>query len=105
MWKSGREVISRSSAVSSIQYGKPTPAIAYARWVCMTSLDLPVVPEVGIGARRGRRGPTLSSNGLPGLVDVRHLQSPSSASRSSQVTVARYSAVPRRPGARRAQRR
>ncbi len=28
MWNSGREVISRSSAVSSIQYGKPTPAIA-----------------------------------------------------------------------------
>ena len=26
-WKSGSEVISRSSGVSSIQYGKPSPAI------------------------------------------------------------------------------
>jgi hypothetical protein len=26
-WKSGSEVISRSSAVSSIQYGKPSPAM------------------------------------------------------------------------------
>ena len=41
MWNSGSEVISRSSAVSSIQYGNPSPAQAYARWVCMTSLDRP----------------------------------------------------------------
>ena len=28
MWNSGSDVISRSAAVSSIQYGKPSPAIA-----------------------------------------------------------------------------
>ena len=28
MWNSGSDVISRSVAVSSIQYGKPSPAIA-----------------------------------------------------------------------------
>src|SRR6516165_11612540 len=48
MWNSGSEVIIRSAAVSSIQYGNPSPAIAYARWVCMTSLDRPVVPDVGM---------------------------------------------------------
>ena len=31
MWNSGSEVIMRSSAVSSIHQGKPSPAIAYAR--------------------------------------------------------------------------
>ena len=46
-WNSGNEVIMRSSRSSSSQYGKPSPAIAYVRWVCMTSLDRPVVPEVG----------------------------------------------------------
>src|SRR4051794_34836801 len=48
MWNSGRLVMSTSSAVSSIQAGKPSPAQAYARWVCITSLDRPVVPEVGM---------------------------------------------------------
>ena len=71
MWNSGSEVISRSAAVSSIQYGKPSPAIAYARWVCMTSLDRPggargrdqhgQVAGADAGAaragRRGRAGP------------------------------------------------
>ncbi len=52
MWNSGSDVISRSLAVSSIQYGKPSPAIAYARCVCMTSLDRPVVPDVGISTAR-----------------------------------------------------
>ena len=48
MWNSGSEVISRSSPVSSIQYGKPSPAIAYARWVCITSFERPVVPDVAM---------------------------------------------------------
>ena len=48
MWKRGSEVMKRSSPVSCIQYGNPSPAITYARWVCMTSFDRPVVPEVGI---------------------------------------------------------
>jgi hypothetical protein len=52
MWNSGSDVIIRSWSVSSIQYGKPTPAHAYARWVCMTSLDRPVVPEVGMNTAR-----------------------------------------------------
>ena len=48
MWKSGNDVISRSSLVSRNQYGKPSPAITYARCVCITSFDRPVVPDVGI---------------------------------------------------------
>ena len=48
MWNRGSEVMSRSSAVSCIQDGKPSPAITYARCVCITSLERPVVPDVGI---------------------------------------------------------
>ena len=47
-WNSGSEVISRSSAVNCIRYGKPSPAITYTRWVCITSFERPVVPDVGI---------------------------------------------------------
>src|SRR4029453_4497719 len=48
MWNSGSAVIRRSAAPSPIPPGNPPPAITYARWVCMTSFDRPVVPEVGI---------------------------------------------------------
>ena len=47
MWNSGSEVISRSVRVSSIHYGNPSPAHAYARCVCMTSLDSPGGPRRG----------------------------------------------------------
>src|SRR5215813_15167818 len=52
IWNNGSEVIIRSAGVSSIQNGNPSPAIAYARWVCITSFDRPVVPEVGISTAR-----------------------------------------------------
>src|SRR5262245_25263800 len=52
MWNSGSDVMRRSSAVSSIQYGNPAPAMPYARWVCMTSFDRPVVPDVGMSTAR-----------------------------------------------------
>ena len=48
MWNSGSDVIRRSSDVSRIHHGKPSPAITYARCVCMTSFERPVVPDVGI---------------------------------------------------------
>ena len=48
MWNSGSDVMSRSSLVSCIQYGNPSPAMTYARCVCITSFDRPVVPDVGI---------------------------------------------------------
>ena len=62
-WKSGRLVISRSSAVSSSQYGNPCPAQAYARCVCITSFDRPVVPDVGIST-------ATSSGSTAGCSDV-----------------------------------
>ena len=48
MWNRGSDVISRSSAVSRSHHGNPSPAITYARCVCITSFDRPVVPDVGI---------------------------------------------------------
>jgi hypothetical protein len=56
MWKRGSEVISRSSAVRPIHQGKPSPAIAYARCVWVTSFERPVVPEVGMRTA-GSSGP------------------------------------------------
>ncbi len=52
IWKRGSVVSIRSAEVSSIQNGKPSPAIAYARCVCITSFARPVVPEVGISTAR-----------------------------------------------------
>jgi hypothetical protein len=61
MWNSGSEVIIRSAAVSSIQNGNPSPAMADAWWVWMTSLDRPVVPDVGISTA-GSAGATAPSS-------------------------------------------
>src|SRR6478609_4510768 len=70
MWNSGRDVIRRSSGVSSIHQGKPSPAIAYARWVWVTSFERPVVPDVGMSTAgsSGPAGPGPSSGGA-GLVN------------------------------------
>ena len=80
MWNSGSEVISRSSAVSSIHHGKPSPAIAYARCVWVTSFERPVVPDVGIS--------TAGSSGArrAGAVRVGRLGANSSATLSSSTT-------------------
>ena len=66
MWNSGSEVISRSAAVSPIQYGNPSPASTYARCVCMTSLDRPVVPEVGMSTARSSGLTPASGSGPAG---------------------------------------
>ncbi len=64
-WNSGSEVIRRSSGVSSSHHGNPSPAIAYARCVWVTSFDRPVVPDVGINTAgsSGRAGPGPASGG------------------------------------------
>ena len=68
-WKSGSVVSIRSAAVSSIQNGKPSPAIAYARCVCITSFDRPVVPDVGIStATSSGPTPAAGSDPAPGRV-------------------------------------
>ena len=87
MWNSGSEVISRSCAVSSIQNGKPSPAIAYARWVCMTSLDRPVVPEVGISTATSSGRATSGSPSSP-AVSPAAASSPASSRPSGGATPA-----------------
>ena len=83
MWNSGSEVISRSSGPSSIHHGNPSPAMAYARWVCMTSLDRPVVPEVGISTARSD-APTRWSSAVSGAGGCRQPPTTSSTRRHTK---------------------
>ena len=98
MWNSGSDVIIRSSAVSSIHQGNPSPAITYARCVCVTSFERPVVPDVGISttgssspagpvpstpADRSANSPASGIDAAPGT--------PPSAGTSSSVTTTRGS--------------
>ncbi len=97
MWNSGSDVISRSSAVSSIHHGNPSPAITYARCVCVTSFERPVVPEVGISTTGSSSpaGPVppmlpVSANSPASGIDAAP-ETPASAGTSSSVTTTRGS--------------
>ena len=102
MWNSGSEVITRSSGVSRIHHGKPSPAITYARWVCITNFERPVVPDVGIITATSFSstdvGPRPSASAsYNDATSTTRAAEPTSGARSGSVTTSAGSTCPTKP--------